>query len=95
VIEGHTSMRFAWLRENSENADLVRQAYLHPLSLIRFAYNLVFWVFLLPFFTSMEYGMGFIIFSIMILIRLVLNLYTNNILKPTPERYDRFPFRIP
>jgi hypothetical protein len=24
-----------------------------------------------------------------------LNLYTNNILKPTLEQYERYPFRIP
>jgi hypothetical protein len=88
-------MRFAWLRKNSDDIESTRQAYLHPASIIRFAYNLAFWVFLIPFFTRMAYATGFIIFGVIILIRLVLNLYTNNILKPTPEGYDQFPFRIP
>jgi len=42
----------------------------------------------------MKYGTGFVAFAVIILIRLVLNLYTNNVLKPTPEQFDRFPFRI-
>lgn len=87
-------MRFAWLRDNSTNSLPVQQGRVHPLSLIRFAYNVVFWIFLLPFFTSMEYGTGFIAFAIIILIRLLLNLYTNHALKQ-PEQYESFPFRIP
>ncbi len=87
-------MRFAWLRENSANTIPVQQGYLHPLSLIRFAYNVVFWIFLLPFFTSMEYSTGFIAFSVIILVRLLLNLYTNHVLKQ-PDEYESFPFRIP
>lgn len=88
-------MRFAWLKENSADYVAVKQAFTHPLSLIRKAYNAVFWVFLIPFFTSIEYGTGFVAFAVIILIRLSLNLYTNNILKPTPEQYESFPFRIP
>jgi hypothetical protein len=88
-------MRFAWLKENSEDHVAVQQAFTHPLSLIRKAYNLVFWIFLLPFFTAMQYSTGFIVFSVIILIRLVANLYTNNVLDLTPEEYDAFPLRIP
>ena len=88
-------MRFAWLRENSSDYAAVQQAFMHPLALIRKAYNLAFWIFLLPFFTSMEYATGFIVFTVIILVRLVANLYTNNILNLTPEEYDRFPLRIP
>ena len=87
-------MRFAWLKENSANYVAVQQAFTHPLSLIRKAYNTVFWIFLLPFFTAMEYSTGFIAFSIVILIRLVLNLYTNNAIKLTPEQFESYPFRI-
>jgi hypothetical protein len=43
----------------------------------------------------MEYGTGFIVFTVIILIRLGLNLYTNNILDLTPEQYESYPFRIP
>jgi len=87
-------MRFAWLKENSADYVAVKQAFTHPLNLIRFAYNTVFWIFVLPFFTTMKYGTGFVAFTVIIFIRLVLNLYTNNILKPTPEQFDSFPFRI-
>ncbi len=88
-------MRFAWLRENMSNYEPVQQAFMHPLALIRKAYNAIFWIFLLPFFTLIDYRTGFILFTVVIGIRLVLNLYTNNILKPTLEQYERYPFRIP
>jgi hypothetical protein len=87
-------MRFAWLRQNSANTVSVKQAYTHPLALIRIAYNIVFWVFLLPFFTSVEYGTAFILFTIIIFIRLGANLYTNQILTQ-PEQYETFPLRSP
>jgi len=74
---------------------MVKQAAMHPLALIRTAYNAVFWIFLIPFFTTIEYSTGFIAFSVVILVRLVLNLYTNNLLKLTPEGYEKYPFRIP
>lgn len=67
----------------------------HPLTLIRFAYNAVFWIFLLPFFTAMAYGTGFILFTVIIFVRLSVNLYTNNVLNLTPEQFQRFPLRTP
>jgi len=89
-------MRFAWLQENSTNSELVKQANAHPLALIRTAYNIVFWIFLLPFlFANVEYGSGFIWFTIVIFIRLILNLVTNNFLKLTPQQFENYPFRIP
>lgn len=89
-------MRFAWLQENSADPDLVKQEFTHPLSLIRKAYNIVFWIFLLPFiFASIDYGTGFIAFSIVIIGRLLLNLYTNNFLELTPQQFEEYPFRIP
>ena len=88
-------MRFAWLRENAANYVAVQQAFMNPLSLIRKAYNIVFWIFLLPFFTVIEYRTGFLVFTVIIAIRLGLNLYTNNALDLTPEQYDSYPFRIP
>jgi hypothetical protein len=88
-------MRFAWLRENSVDHVAVKQAFTHPLALIRKAYNLAFWIFLVPFFTAVNYSTGFIVFTVVILIRLCLNLYTNNVLNLTPEQYESFPFRIP
>ena len=94
VIELHTVTRFAWLRQNSSNTVSGKQAFTHPLSLIRQAYNLTFWVFLLPFFTTMAYSTGFITFTIIIFIRLSLNFYTNNFLNLTPEQHESYPFRI-
>ena len=88
-------MRFAWLRENSTDYVSIQQEFTHPLALIRKAYNAAFWIFLLPFFSTMEYSTGFMAFSVIILVRLALNLYTNNLLGLTPEQYDSFPFRIP
>jgi hypothetical protein len=87
-------MRFAWLRENSDDPVAVKQGFAHPLTLVRAAYNTVFWVFLLPFFTAMEYSTGFVLFTVVIFVKLGLNLYTNHVLQQ-PEQYERFPFRIP
>lgn len=88
-------MRFAWLRENIADDVQVQQGFAHPLSLIRKAYNLAFWIFLLPFFTSVAYSTGFILYTVIIAVRLGLNLATNNLLKLTPAGYQSFPFRIP
>lgn len=87
-------MRFAWLRKNSADPDAVKQARTHPLSFIRLAYNIVFWAFLLPFFTAIDYGTGFVLFTVIIFVRFLLNLYTNHVLTQ-PEQYEAFPFRIP
>jgi len=88
-------MRFAWLRKNSANYVSVKQGRTHPLTLIRMAYNAVFWIFLLPFLTTtIDYSTGFIAFTVVIIVRLVLNLYTNHVLKQ-PEQFESFPFRIP
>ena len=87
-------MRFAWLRQNSANDAVVKQGCTHPLTLIRIAYNIAFWVFLLPFFTAIEYGTGFILFTIIIFVRLGANLYANHVLKQ-PEQFGSFAFRSP
>jgi hypothetical protein len=88
-------MRFAWLKENSENAAIVKQASTHPFAILRKIYNLAFWFFLLPLFTIIDYRRGFIIFTVIIGIRFVLNLYTNNLLALTPQQFENYPFRIP
>ena len=87
-------MRFALLRKNSADIVSVKQGYTHPLALIRIAYNVAFWVFLLPFFTAMEYGTAFILFTIIVFVRLAANLYTNHVLTQ-PEQYESFAFRGP
>ena len=58
------------------------------------AYNAAFWIFLLPFFTTMEYSTGFIAFTVIIFVRLGANLYTNNVLELTLEQYESYPLRI-
>ena len=89
-------MRFAWLQEKTGNKVIIKQAGFHPLALIRKAYNIVFWVFMLPFlFGKIDYSSGFLAFTIVILVRLVLNLYTNNLLRLTPQQFENYPFRIP
>ncbi len=87
-------MRFARLQKNSANHVSVKQGFTHPLALIRLAYNVAFWIFLLPLFTTMEYSTGFIVFTVLIFVRLGANLYINA-LKFKPEQYESFPLRIP
>ena len=86
-------MRFAWLREKSANDNSVKQGCAHPLALIRLVYNAAFWVFLIPFFTTIDYGIGFVAFTIVIFVRLGLNVYTNNFANLTPEQFHQYPFR--
>ena len=88
-------MRFAWLKKKSADYVPAKQSFIHPLAVLRFVYNAAFWVFLVPFFSSVSYGFGFIAFAIVILLRFVANLLTNNVLNFTPEQYERYPFRIP
>ena len=87
-------MRFAWLRKNSANYVSVKQGFNNPLTrMVFWAFNTVFWIFLLPFITPIDYSTGFIAFAIIIFVRLGANLYANNVLKL--EQYGSFPFRIP
>jgi hypothetical protein len=89
-------MRFVWLRKKTVDGEASAKGQINNFSLIRMAYNLAFWIFLPPFFSNkIDYSFGFIAFTIVILVRLALNLYTNNLLKPTPKQFERFPFRIP
>ena len=95
MVEYHTTLRFAWLRQCKPDYVSVKQGFPHPYWLVRFAYNAVFWVFLLPFFTSMGYGAGFVAFTVVLVLRFTANLATNNFLRLTPQQYEAFPFRIP
>ena len=88
-------MRFAWLRQHTPDYVSAKQGFPHPLWLVRFAYNAVFWVLLLPFLTALGYGAGFVAFAVVILLRLTANAYTNNFLDLTPQQYEAYPFRIP
>lgn len=88
-------MRFAWLRQHTPGYVPATQGFPHPLWLVRFVYNAAFWVFLLPFFTAIDYSTGFVAFAFVILLRFIANAYTNNVLDLTPQQYDAHPFRIP
>ncbi len=88
-------MRFAWIREKSSNSVSIKQGYFHPLAIIRMVYNIVFWIFLLPFFAVINYDTGFVVFTVIIFIRLIANLYTNNIMEQKAEIYEKSPLRIP
>ncbi len=85
-------MRYAWIRKNSANYVPVKQSSTNRLILT--AYNIVFWIFLVPFFTSMEYSTGFIVFTIIIFVRLVANLYINAS-RLELNQYESFPLRTP
>jgi len=86
-------MRFAWLL-NSDHPVSVKQAFSNRLTTMAFwAFNAAFFLFLLPFFTPIEYSTGFIALTVIIFVRLGANLYANNVL--TPEQFESFPFRIP
>ena len=86
-------MRFAWLRKNTPDQTASSPSGPPVLTLIRIAYNLVFWVFLLPFVTTIDYGVGFLAFAVVIFVRLAANLYANNVIKFQPAQYERYPFR--
>ena len=86
-------MRFAWLKKNSADYVLIKQGFTHPLALIRKAYNVAYWAFLLPFLTTIDYSTGFVVYTVIILVRLGANLYIN-LLNLKPEQFDSFPFRI-
>ncbi len=86
-------MRFAWLRKSSADYVSVKQGFTHRLTIIRKAYNAAYWIFLLPFLTIVDYGTGFIAFTVIILVRLGANLYVN-IINLKLEQFDSFPFRI-
>lgn len=85
-------MRFAWLKKNSPEYEAVKRGCVNPLTLIRIVYNAVFWVFLLPFVTTIDYSTGFIAFAIVVLVRLGANLYANNVFAH-PQQFEGFPLR--
>jgi hypothetical protein len=95
VVEYHTTLRFAWLRQNTPDYVSVNQGFPDLPWVVRFVYNAAFWVFLLPFFTSMGYGAGFIAFTAVLALRFTANLATNNFLKLSPREYEAYPFRMP
>jgi hypothetical protein len=84
-------MRFAWLRKNSAGHVSGKQATSNQL--IRMAYNVAWWIpILLTFIGTIDYSTGFVAFAIITLVRLVANLYLNNVLEA--QQAESFPFRM-
>lgn len=88
-------MRFAWFRKQDPDYQSQAQHLPHPAAIARVLYNLAFWLFLVPLFTPMSYGTGFMLFAVVIAIRLGANLFHNNLMEQSPEAFDRMPLRIP
>ena len=85
-------MRFAWQRKNSANYVSVKQSFTSRLTYI--AYNAIWWIpMLLPFTNIIDHRTGFIAFTVILFVRLVANLYRNNVLNL--EQAESFPFRAP
>lgn len=84
-------MRFAWLQKQSENA--VSDEQNTPNRLTYIAYNAVWWIpILLVLIGVIDPAAGFISFTIITVLRLVANLYRNNVMDP--EQAVTFPFRM-
>ena len=85
-------MRFAWQRKNSADKASVKQS--STGRIIYISYNVVYWLPIALTFTKViDYRMGFITFSLILIIRAVANLYRNNV--PTAERGEFFALRSP
>jgi hypothetical protein len=83
-------MRFAWERKNSRDYVSAKQGC--TVQLIRMVYNIVWWIpIVLALFKVIDYRTGFILFTIVTLVRLAANLYVSNVL--TAEQAEGFPFR--
>ncbi len=93
MLELHSSVRFARLHRASGAA-----AERPPLSglgrALLFTHNLVYWFFLIPFFTSMSYATGFAVYSGVLFVRFLANTWMN-VRDFSWEQYYRYPLRIP
>ena len=85
-------MRFAWLRENSPDVDSIKPGSFNRL--IYVLYNAVYWApIILPFLGIIDYQTGFYLLTVVLLIRLIANLYRNNAL--TLAQAEVFALRSP
>ena len=85
-------MRFAWLRENSDEPAPAQPGPLNRLVLV--VYNLVWWVpIVLGFVKVLDYPVAFVTFFAITMVRAVANLVRNNFL--TLEQAELCPFRSP
>ena len=85
-------MRFAWLRENSDDQVSAKPSLLNRLIFI--AYNLIWWLPIVLGFTKViDYRAAFISFLVITIVRAIANVIRNNVL--TLEQAEIFPFRAP
>lgn len=85
-------MRFAWLKKKAEKDISDDTGLINRLTL--FVYNLVWWLpIVLTLTGTIDHWSGFIGFTIITVVRLIANLYRNNVL--TLEQATTFPFRSP
>ena len=85
-------MRFAWLQKKSIIAAAGKQSLANRLILT--VYNLAWWIpILLPFTKTISFRAGTLGFTAITVIRLIANLYRNNVLPL--EQAVNFPFRSP
>ncbi|MCA9908086.1 MAG: hypothetical protein KC519_05500 [Anaerolineae bacterium] len=83
-------MRFVWLKKNGHIASTSKPGAAY--GLIRLIYNAVWWLPILLVLTgTIDYGAGFIGFFAVTVVRLIANLYRNNVL--SLEQAETFPFR--
>jgi len=78
------------VQKNELNGTAVQSGCVNPL--IRFVFNLVWWIPIVLAFTGhIDYATGFVTFGLITAMRLVANLYRNNVLSPKEAIY--FPLR--
>jgi hypothetical protein len=92
IVEQHSAMRFAWLREKSGKPVAIQPGAINRLILV--TYNLVWWVpIVLGFVKVIDYLAAFITFLVITVFRAIANVVRNNLL--TPEQAETFPLRSP
>jgi hypothetical protein len=85
-------MRFAWLRETSDNPAPIKPSLANRLIFV--TYNVIWWVPILLALTKIiDYRTGFVAFLAITIVRAIANVYRNNVL--TPEQAESFPLRAP
>jgi hypothetical protein len=85
-------MRFAWQRENSADKAPAKQSFTSRI--IYIVYNFVYWLPIVLTVTGIiDYLTGFIMFSLVLIIRAAANLYRNNV--PTADDGEYFALRSP
>ena len=94
VVEQHTNMRFAWIRQKASRDTPPKKVFTHPLNLLMMAYNIIWWIpIILPFTGVISYNAGFMFFLVVTAVRLIANLIRNNVLDL--EKGEVFPLRAP